>query len=596
MRTHSSFPIAILVVLVLALGGILPAAAAQDASPAASPLASPGASPAASPVGGAPGTYEVISSPTREEVAQQTFETYPMEEPAAEGGEIIWGQLSDISTVNVMLAGDQPTNPFLGLVFEGLTGTNPVNGQPAPGLADRWERASDGVTYTFYLNQDAKWHDGTDFSAADVEFSLAAQLNPETGSQYTSSVDEAVESYRVIDENTVEIKSEGIRAAFLFDLYVPIVARHIWEGVPAAEWAEDPGSTGQDPSRVVGTGPFRFVEWVQGDHATVERNDEYWDTVTGRVPVLDRFTMQVFPDETTLVQALRTGDVDFYDDVPPAEVEGLETTEGMNVVRYDTFDFGYYAYNLDPEKSTLFQQKEVRQALLQALDRDAIIESIFLGLGEVAVGTQSILSAAYNPEAIENPYPFDLEAARGLLEQAGWTDSDGDGIVEKDGEPLRFEVIYTEGVATYEQLVPYMQQQWREIGADMVPTPVPFPTLLEAFNETHEFDIVLLGFSWAADPDQKAMFASNQYLGGFNASRYSNPRYDELSQQADRELDPARRLQLLTEASAIAWNDLPIAIYRFAEDVSANTESLHNYHPTDFATTFWAAPFMWIEQ
>lgn len=596
MRTHSSFPIAILVVLVLALGGILPAAAAQDASPAASPLASPGASPAASPVGGAPGTYEVISSPTREEVAQQTFETYPMEEPASEGGEIIWGQLSDISTVNVMLAGDQPTNPFLGLVFEGLTGTNPVNGQPAPGLADRWERASDGVTYTFYLNQDAKWHDGTDFSAADVEFSLAAQLNPETGSQYTSSVDEAVESYRVIDENTVEIKSAGIRAAFLFDLYVPVVARHIWEGVPAAEWAEDPGSTGQDPSRVVGTGPFRFVEWVQGDHATVERNDEYWDTVTGRVPVLDRFTMQVFPDETTLVQALRTGDVDFYDDVPPAEVEGLETTEGMNVVRYDTFDFGYYAYNLDPEKSTLFQQKEVRQALLQALDRDAIIESIFLGLGEVAVGTQSILSAAYNPEAIENPYPFDLEAARGLLEQAGWTDSDGDGIVEKDGEPLRFEVIYTEGVATYEQLVPYMQQQWREIGADMVPTPVPFPTLLEAFNETHEFDIVLLGFSWAADPDQKAMFASNQYEGGFNASRYSNPRYDELAQQADRELDPARRLQLLTEASAIAWNDLPIAIYRFAEDVSANTESLHNYHPTDFATTFWAAPFMWIEQ
>ncbi len=567
MRTRWTAPLGGLVVLLLALAGMVPAVGAQDATPGVgSPVASPEASPGASPMAGTPtATYEVQTSISREEYARQMLEAYPMEEPASQGGEVIWGELSDLSTVNPMVAADEPSNPFLyTLIYESLTSTSPVNGQPVPGLADRWERAADGVTYTFHLNQDAKWHDGTDFTAEDVRMSLDAQLDPATGSQYTSTVDAAVASYRVVDENTFEVVSDGPRAAFLFDFILPIMPRHLWESVPHDQWAQDPGSTGQDPSRVVGTGPFRFVEWVQGDHATVERNDQYWDTVSSRVPTLDRFTMQVFPDETTLVQAIRTGDVDFYDDIPPAEIEGLQTTEGITVETFDTFDFSYFAYNMDPEKTPLFQEKEVRQALFQALDREAIIESIFLGYGEVAVGTQSLLSPAYAPESIENTYPFDLEAAGQLLEQAGWTDGDGDGVVEKDGNPLRFEMIYTEGVATYEQLVPYMQQQWREIGVEMTPNPVPFPTLLDAFNETHEFDVVLLGFSWVADPDQKAMFACDQYEGGFNASRYCNPAYDELAYAADRELNPETRLQMLIEASAIAWDDLPIGIYRFA--------------------------------
>lgn len=587
MRRHRFVvPLAAFITMMMMLGGTSAAIFAQDATPAASPGASPTA-----------GTYEVERSITREEYALQLLETYPMEEVGSPGGEVIWGQPSDLSTVNPMVAADEPTNPFLyTLIFESLTSTNPVDGQPVPGLANSWERASDGVTYTFNLNQDAKWHDGEDFTADDVKFSLDAQLSPETGSQYTSTVDAAVASYRVVDENTFEVVTDGPRAAFLFDFVLPIMPMHIWESVPFANWAQDPGSTGQDPSRVVGTGPFTFVEWVQGDHVTVERNDEYWDTVSNQVPNIDRFTMQVYPDETTLVQALRTGQVDFYEDLPPAEIQDLETTEGINVETFETFDFSYFAYNLDPAKTPLFQDKEVRQALFQALDRQAIVDNIFLGYGEVAVGTQSILSEAYSPESIENPYSFDLEAARALLEQAGWVDSDGDGVVEKDGNPLRFEMMFTESVATYEQMVPYMQQQWREIGAEMIPAPVPFPTLLEANNETHDYDMVLLGFSWVADPDQKSMFACDQYAGGFNSSKYCNPAYDELAYAADRELDPERRLQLLIDAAAIAWDELPLAIYKFTVDGAGSVDRLHNFHPTDYTNAVWSIPFMWVEQ
>ncbi len=553
--------------------------AAQEASPAASPVAA---------------TFEPVNSISREEYAQQLFAAYPMEEPTQQGGQIIWAELSDISTVNALLGADEPTNPFNSLIFEGLTGTNPVDGQPVPGLADSWERGADGMTYTFHLNKDAKWHDGTDFSADDVIFSLDAQLNPQTGSQYTSTVDAAVASYRRIDDDTVEIASDGPRANFLFDLIVPVVAKHIWEGVPAAEWATDPGSTGQDPSRVVGTGPFKFVEWVQGDHATLERNPDYWDTVSGHVPSIDRLTMQVFPDETTLIQALRTGQVDFYDDVPPAEVSGLESDPALNVVTFPTFDFNFYYMNLDPEQTGLFQDKRVREALFRSLDRQAIIDSIFLGLGEVAVGTQALLSTAYAPDRIENAYEFDLDAARALLEEAGWVDGDGDGIREMDGQPFRFGMTYTEGVATYEQLVPYMQQQFREIGVDMQPNPVPFPTLLDALNETHDFDMALLGFSWVADPDQKAMFACDQYEGGFNSGLYCNPEYDQLAYAADRELDPEARLEMLIEASQIVWDDLPVGIYRFGDDVAASTTRLVNFYPTDYVYTIWSMPWAFL--
>ena len=575
--------------LALGAASVLPlpamrTALAQDATPES------GATPMAS------GSFPPLTSISRQEFADALFAAFPMSEPAVEGGQIIWGNVSDISTTNPMLGADDPTNPFLSLVFESLLTSSPIDGQPVPGLAESWERAEDGVTYTFRLHPDATFHDGTPVTAEDVIFSLEAQLNPDTGSQYTSTVDAAVESYRLIDDHTIEIVSEGPRANFLFDLIVPVLPKHVWEGVPASEWASDPGSTGQDPSRVIGSGPFRFIEWVQGDHVTLERNPDYWDTVAGRVPTVDQFIMQVFPDETTLVQALRTGQIDWIDDAPPAEVEGLQATEGVRVTIFPTFDFGFYFMNMDPEKTPLFQDKPVREALFRALDRQAIIDNILLGLGEVAVGTQSLLSAAYAPDRIQNAYEFDLDAARALLDEAGWSDVDGDGIREKDGTPLRFEMTYTEGVNTYEQLVPYMQQQWREIGVDMQPNPVPFPTLLDLVITTHDFDMALLGFNWVADPDQKAMFACDQYESGFNAGRYCNPAFDELSYAADKELDPERRVEMLIEASQIVWDDLPIGILNFGMDAAVNTTRMQNFHPNDYTYQVWSMPWVWLEQ
>ncbi|MDP9365116.1 MAG: ABC transporter substrate-binding protein [Chloroflexota bacterium] len=609
MRTRWTGPIAGLVVLVLTFGAMVPVVSAQDATPDASPMASPGASPAASPGAGASpvaspstaGTGETIRSITREQYYQQLREAFQFEEPQSEGGQLIWGEISDIDTTNGLLSDDLPTGYVMGLIFETMVTSSPIDGSVVPALADSYEIAPDGRTYTFRLNEAAKWHDGTDLTADDVVFSLDFATSGESVYAYTSQVDNAVESYRAVDENTVEIVATDVLATFLYDVAgtVFILPRHIWESVPFAEWPQDPGSTGQDPTRVVGTGPFRFQEWAQGDSVTVVKNEEYWDPEA--TPNVDEIVLRVLPDENTAVQSLTTGEIDILEGVPPAQVEEVQNTEGVEVAVYDTLRFNWYTPNL---QLPIFQEREVRQALLYGIDRQLIADEIYLGLAQQANGTQPVLSPSYAPDQIETVYDYNPDQARQLLEQAGWTDSDEDGTVDKDlngdgaiteDEQLRFDFIYTEGVAIYEQMVPYMQEAWTEIGVDMLPQAVPFPTLQQRLDDG-DFGMALLGFSWSPDGGQGIMFRCDSFAPeGFNSMRYCNEQYDQLDDQQLRTLDDEARSQLQVQLSNIVNNDAANGILVFRQEQTGYSERVHNFFPTGFQFN-WSWSFVWVEQ
>jgi peptide/nickel transport system substrate-binding protein len=605
MRTRWTGPIAGLVVLVLSFGAMAPVVGAQDATPDASPMGSPmaspgaGASPEASP--STAGTGETIRSISRDEYYQQIREAFDFEEPQSEGGQLIWADTTDIDTTNALLSDDLPTAYVMGLVFETLTTTSPIDGSVVPGLADSYEIAPDGITYTFNLNQDATWHDGTDFTAEDVVFSLDFAISGESVYAYTSAVDNAVASYRSIDENTVEIVAEDVLATFLYDVTntVFIMPRHLWESVPFAEWPQDPGSTGQDPARVVGTGPFRFQEWAQGDSVTVAKNEEYWDAEA--IPNVDEIVMRVLPDENTAVQALTTGEIDILEGIPPAQVEEVQNAEGVEVAVYDTLRFNWYSPN---HQLPIFQEREVRQAMLYALDRQLIADEIYLGFAQQANGTQPVLSPSYAPDQIETVYDFNPDQARQLLEQAGWTDSDEDGTVDKDlngdgsiteDEQLRFDFIYSEGVAIYEQMVPYMQEAWAEVGIDMLPQAVPFPTLQQRVDDG-DYGVALYGFSWSPDGGQGLMFRCDSFAPeGFNSMRYCNEQYDQLDDQQLRTLDDEARRQLQIELSNIANNDAANGILVFRQEQTGYSERVHNFFPTGFGY-IWSWPYVWVEQ
>jgi peptide/nickel transport system substrate-binding protein len=569
-------------------------ASAQDATPEASPIGAP-----------LPGGFKSI---TREEYKAMLGEVYPftLEEQAA-GGTMILGSTSssNLTTVNYFFADNYPTQDINGLMFEQLVGAFPDPTQNSalllegkfftPGLADYYEIAEDGRTYTFYINANATFHDGTPVTAQDVVMVCDAQANENSGSSYSSQFLGTLESWTAIDDKTFQwVTLEAFPQIVVFpNIALPVLPSSIWGDVPVEEWQTDPGSTGTDPSRVVGSGPFKFVELNEGEGTTTfARNDDYWD----KVPAVETVIFQVWPDDTAVVEALRSGELDMLmDPIPPADVEGLQAEEHLTVDIYETYDFGFFGYNLDPEKTPLFQDLEVRQALIHALDRQAMVDSILLGFGEVAHGTQPTLSEAYAPELINTIYDFDVDKANSLLDAAGWV-MGSDDVREKDGVKLSFEIMYGAD-STNDQIASAAQDFWRAVGVDAQPTSVDFDTvLIPAITETFDFQMCMLAFDWASPSgDQSAMFGTSNYGAGFNFMKYSNPAYDEANAAASAALDPQERFNLLVEASNIVNDDAPIIITWFRQDRTGYNKRIVNFTPR-VGNFLWSLPYVEVSE
>lgn len=353
------------------------------------------------------------------------------------------------------------------------------------------------------------------------------------------------------------------------------------------------GKTRQDPTQVIGSGPFKFVEWVLGDHVTVTRNDQYWDAE--HTPVIDDFVFRVVADATSALQSVATGESDITGVDPTQAAAFRESNPELIIEEYDTFGFTYYEFNLDPAKDLPFIDVRVRQALMYALDRDLIVETMYQGLATRADGTQPTLSIAYAPDRINTIYTYQPEKAEQLLTEAGWVDSDGDGIRDKDGERLSFEFFYSEGSALLEQLIPYIQQAWREVGVEMIPVAQPFPVLVDN-QENGTFEATLIGFSWDPSGNQGIMYRCDAVpMAGVNDMHYCNERYDELDALQLRELDPAKRIDLLIEQTNIVNDEQANSVLVFEKAVIAWQPRIHNFFPNGYSA-YWSIPFVWVEE
>ncbi len=569
-------------------------ASAQDATPDASPAAI-----------ALPGGFK---SMTREEYRAKLAEVYPFtaeEQPA--GGTLILGSTSssNLTTVNPFFADNFPTQDIDLLMFESLWGIFPdptLNAELSlagqlwvPGVADYFEIAEDGKTYTFYLNQNANFHDGTPVTAQDLVMVANAQADENSGSSYSSQFLQTIESWTAVDDKTFQwVTTEVFPQIVTFpNVFLPILPSSIWGDVPFDQWQTDPGSTGTDPSRVIGSGPFKFVEINEGEGTTtLARFDEYWDTKAAA----DTVIFQVWPDDTAVTEALRAGDLDLLmDPVNPADVESLEGEESLTVALYPSYSFGFFGYNLDPEKTPLFQDAQVRQALIYAIDRQAIVDGIYLGYAEVANGTQPTLSEAYAPDQVSPVYNYDVDKANELLDAAGWVVG-SDGTREKDGTKLSFEIMYGAST-TNDQISSAVQDYWKAVGVAAQPTSVDFDTvLLPAITETFDYDLVLLAFDWASPSgDQSAMFATNSYGTGFNFMKYSNPAYDEANTAASAALDPEVRFDRLVEASNIVNEDAPVIILLFRDGRTAYSNRMVNFTPIS-GGLLWSLPFVAVAE
>lgn len=561
---------------------------AQDASPEASPAASPAVDIGPPPEGLTTGVISI----SREDYLAAVLEEFNFSEPEVTGGTVIYGEQSDLENLNTLISSDIYTARIGGLVHEYLVGTNVLDGTLVPGLADSWELGEDGRTYTFNLRPGITWHDGTPFTANDVAFSFDATMAEDTLSPRRSTILQVLESYRAVDDVTFEMVANNYWATFLENSVglVAIMPQHIWGDIPPAEWGQAEASSGLVPELVVGTGPFIFRERVVGESVTLDVNPEYWDT--SQQPVIDTFIFRVFGDGAALLQALLAGEIDWME-VSAADAPTLEGNPDVVLNAYDTAGFNYFSTNHAHPDAPFFGEIPVRQALMYALDRELMAEQIYNGYSTVAMGTQPTLSVAFAPDEINTVYNFDPDMANQLLEDAGWVMGD-DGVRARDGVRISFDVLYTEGVPTYTQQLPYMQEAWAAIGVEANLQAVPFQTLVDTVD-AYDHHMAVWGFSWSFDGGQGVMFRCDALRPqGFNSFQYCNPEYDALDTEAELTLDPEARIDLLVEASNIVNDEAVAGILFFSQDIPGHRSTLHNYTPNGYGW-MWPLPWVWTE-
>jgi peptide/nickel transport system substrate-binding protein len=541
--------------------------AAELATPAA-PSGEGAASPApAAATAAAPTTDAPVSFASQIDTAGIT-----------KGGTIIEGSTLDVRILNPVLSSDTASSRVISLIFDGLVSIDPDTLDPIPNLATKWEAAPDGKSYTFTLKEGVKWHDGQPFSADDVKLTYDLLMDAKSGTPRAGTLTQHIESVEVKDPQTIVFKLKDVIAPFMVnDAIFGIVPKHILGQVKPEEIPTHEFST----AKPVGTGPFKFQEFIKGDHVTVAANPDYHNGA----PALDSYIRKFVKDDTALYQQLKTGEVDYYENLPPDFYEDAKSQENFRTLAFDGFNFQFFGYNLDPAKIfPAFKDVKVRQALFYAVDREGIVKVIRSGLSTVAQGTMPVLSWAYQPDKMTVRYDYDPEKAKQLLEEAGWK-AGADGIREKDGQRLAFTLNTYSGNKPIDGIVSVFQQNWKDIGVEMTPQTEEFSAFVTRLTKTFDFQTFLVGFFWGVDPDQQTMWDSKQHGPGFNLYNYSNPKVDELLEQALHTLDKEQRKDLYAQVQNLILSDAPALIIDFPKNLAGVNKRVKNLIPNAVGVT-----------
>ena len=495
------------------------------------------------------------------------------------GGTLIEGGTADVRTFNPILSSDTTSGLLIGLIYDALVDIDPDTLQPVPNLATKWDVSMDGKTYTFTLKPNVKWHDGSPFTADDVKFSYDSYMNGETGTQRAGVLNQRIASVDVKDPLTVVFTLKDVVAPFLTDNMYRLISKKAFAAVPPKEFRTAPPSL-----TPVGTGPFKFKNYKQGDSVTLVGNPDYHRGATA----LDSYIYKFVKDSTVLLQQLKTGEVD-YGSVTPDNYEESKKQPNLNVVTYDGFNFTYYGYNLD---RPVVSDVKVRQALLYALDRPTMVKQIKYGLSTVGVGTMPVASWAYQPDKITMKYEYDTKKAMQLLDDAGWKPG-ADGIRMKDGKRLAFDLWSYSGQKINDQYMLVMQESWKAVGADMQIKTEEFSVFVDRITKSFDFDICILGFSWGVDPDQTAMWDSKQHTTGFNSFDYKNPMVDMLLDQGTHTLDQAKRKAIYTDMQNVLLADLPAVVMDFGKGIYGVNKRVGNRIPNGVAGSDRNNAYQW---
>jgi peptide/nickel transport system substrate-binding protein len=477
---------------------------------------------------------------------------------------IVYGVASEPRVLNPLLANDGASMSVQQLLFEPLVRPDAQTGVPVPALAERWEASPDGLGYTFYLRPNVTWSDGQPFTADDVTFTLDTVLDPRTKTPLRGLLD-PVASYDTPDAHTFHLSLKKPFCPFLSGLaQIQIVPKHVLAN--SSDINTDPFNN-RGP---VGTGPYVLKEWITNDHITLTANPNYW---AGR-PRIDQWIRKTVQSDTVLTSQLKTGEID-YAALLPHSVAEMQRVSNVSILSYAGPLAVVIEYNLD---RPLFQDKRVRQALTHALNREQMVQELLFGQGQVL--DSPIVAHAWAYNANVPSFGYDPDKARALLAEAGWTPGT-DGMLKKDGQPLRFTLLTNAGNTDRLALLTIAQDQWAKLGVRADTQSLEFAAFNDKFQRAHDFDAVVTSLTQTIDPDQSTYWAASSFPGGANYVHYANRAVESLLEQARTVggCDQAARKALYDQIQTLIAEDQPFTFLWSAKTTIAVNKRVQNVTP-----------------
>jgi peptide/nickel transport system substrate-binding protein len=463
--------------------------------------------------------------------------------PQAYGDAIIEGSIGDASNLIAMLAADSASHDIASLCYNGLVKYD-KDLNLVGDLAESWDISQDNLTITFYLRKGVKWQDGVDCTADDVMFGYQTIVNPNTPTAYAGDFQE-VDKAEVIDKYTFRVTYKKPFAPGLASWgYVVVLPKHILEGQDI---------TKSPLTRVpMGNGAYKLKEWKAGEKIELVSYHNYFE---GR-PFLDGFIYKIIPDTATMFLELQAGNIDFMGLSPLQYLRQTETKafqENFRKYKYLAFAYTYMGFNL---LNPLFQDKRVRQAISYAINKDEILEGVLLGLGEVSTGPYKPGTWQYNPEV--KVFPYDPERAKDLLKEVGWVDTDGDGILEKDGKHFEFTVILNQGNNERRKTAEIIQRRLADVGIKIKIRTLEWATFINEYIDKKNFEATILGWTMGQDPDLFDIWHSSKtHYKELNFISYKNEEVDGLIMEGRHTFDLEKRKKAYFRIQEILAEDQP---------------------------------------
>ena len=486
------------------------------------------------------------------------------------GGTYVEGIAGFPRYLNPLLSGySEVDRDICALLFGGLTRLN-ERGEVEPDLARGWEMSPDGLTYTFHLRSNAYWHDGAPVSAADVVFTIGLLQSPDFPGppDLGSSVWRTV-TVEEVDRRTVRFVLNEPYAPFLDYTTVGLLPAHLLQGTLAADLP-----TLDFNLNPVGNGPFSVAESeVEGEtedetepisSLLLERASHYYRAR----PYLDRIQFRFYPSWQAALNGYEAGEVEGVGRIPLANLERAGGLPALNLFSTYTAEYGLVFLNLGRSDLPFFQEPEVRQALMYALDRQHIIDEVLDGQALVAHSPFVLGTWAYK-ESIQR-YEYAPDRANGLLNSSGWIQvAADDGLRNKDGQRLAFTLLASSeperlGIANL------LVEQWSALGISVTVQAASPPEIREALN-MRDFDAILLNVDWAGDPDPYSFWHETQVTDGQNYAGFIHRRDSEVMEQARIAIKREKRKALYDEFQDIFAQEMPalllyVPVYTYGVD------------------------------